>query len=303
MKNKVIILISILVMLTLTLMFALTPRRTLNIKNIVDISYMGFNNNAELSVKLVKYKFLNELGLSNFKKGEIETLNELYNSLEIKISSYTGISNGDKISVKVLHDKELSKKLEIKVKNAEFNIKVKGLYDSLEETINVQSTARSGGNRLRVVVDEVNNKIHFLLSRKIQKQDLLTGTMATGIKTGLKNLTMKANTHKIVYKNDIVYQKGYDMDNIALLEGLLEGALSSILFDITGKNLEFWDVLSVSYGDLVGKELRFEVYSDTHNKDSSEEYTIKFYDAGIEVFDPHKSYEIIDDKVVETNRE
>lgn len=139
------------IFLFLTLLKAFAPYETADLSDYVTYSYSGYNTkgsvetqiNEELASNLMQRlrKDYDESWI-NLKQCESEDYNSFYNSLSVAVDAPENLSNGSKFRYTVNYDKELAKKIKLKVSNNQKEVMVSGLvtaavisYDALFDGI------------------------------------------------------------------------------------------------------------------------------------------------------------------------
>ena len=116
-----------------------TAAKTINFKEeYIEIIYSGYDSYGNMGVEINKDKFypvaLKALGYDEDTKSEkaSEKLMDLVFAIDIGASEYTGLSNGQEITITVTVDEKELEKLDVILKDTEFTVKVSGLKDVIE---------------------------------------------------------------------------------------------------------------------------------------------------------------------------
>lgn len=145
MKKRKLFLISIAAILTAVFLFIIIGvtglcvfagrlNRTINLERFVNVEFNGLNGNgtARITANDEAYsdvELLEKLYPDVSTREALLNFLDLMNNVEYTLSKETGLSNGDKITIKVNYDDKLFKKEKIYVKNSEFTVKVAELSD------------------------------------------------------------------------------------------------------------------------------------------------------------------------------
>ena len=130
---------------------SLAPYEKVDLADYANYTYSGYNTKGSVdvvinedltSILMQKLKQDYEDAFINFKKCDTEDYHRFYSSLSVTVNAPEYLSNGSRFSYTVNYDKDLAKKLKLKVKNDTREVMVSGLvtaavisYDTLFEGI------------------------------------------------------------------------------------------------------------------------------------------------------------------------
>lgn len=154
---------------------SLAPYEKVDLSDYATYIYSGYNTRGSVEVEIneqlasgLMQKLLKDYddAFINFSKCDAEDYNAFYNSLSVTVNAPADLSNGSKFSYTVNYDKDLAKKIKLKVKKNTKEVMVNGLvtatvisYDTLFEGISFTYEGVSPGLTATMNNNTVN---HYL---------------------------------------------------------------------------------------------------------------------------------------------
>ena len=135
-KNKILLAAvggAVLLAAVIVCVVMLFRTKTINLEEMIKVNFTGYNTAGKAEAVLDDEKFMSALSeVLDEKKTSLEEFSDCYNAVRLSVTNSGGLSNGDKVTVKISYDNDRIKEYGLKFKGESVEFTVTGLEDLTE---------------------------------------------------------------------------------------------------------------------------------------------------------------------------